>query len=242
MSIPASTVFSRVRSALDDDNSERYTETDDLVPAINSAIDYIKTVFTAAFEMKKLHPFVLSELTSVWIFDPDVVGDTANIDLDSYGSHDFNDEVWSIVGVDPNPTVTGSPEVLDESINRFATRIPYDKWNISQDDPFAAGYPNVPSDFLTVCYTGPGNYFNDGSPYLLLRPGTEFAAVGDRVAVWVLLNHTEITAGTGVVQFPSNVIPLIEQKMIQYITYQSADDRLFKITDKEVKELIQLMN
>ena len=229
---------------LDDDNSVRYTEAADLVPAMNSAIGYITTVFNAGFEQKKLQPFALSELTQVWVFNPTVTGNTAKINLDSYGLHVFNDEVWAIAGVDPNPEIEiiPSPEIIQYSNKRFAKRLTLKEWNYALEDPFSPGYADVPTDFARVCYTGPGNYFVDGKPYLLLRPGTDFSGVGDRVAVWVLLKHSTIMAGTDELLFPVTVHPLIVQKMLQYITYQGDDDRLFKITDKEVKELIQLMN
>lgn len=242
MAVQASTIFSQVRSILDDDESIRYTESKDLVPAINAAIDYITAVFSAAFEQKKLQPFMLSELTAVWIYTPVVTGGTAKIDLDSYSSHVFNDEVWAIVGVDPNPTVSGTPEVLSESHDRFADRVTLEKFNYSSEDPFVPGYADVPTDFARVCYTGPGSYFNDGKPYILLRPGSLFSDSGSRVGVWVLLRHTQVSSSTSELYLPVTVHQLIVQKMVQFITFQSDDERLYKITDKEVKELIQLMN
>ena len=60
MSVQISTIFTRVRAILDDDNSVRYTEAKDLVPAANSALDYISSLFLAAFETKQIFPMVLS--------------------------------------------------------------------------------------------------------------------------------------------------------------------------------------
>lgn len=250
MAVTASTLFSRVRSMLDDDNSARYTDADDLVPAMNSAIGYLTTLFSAAFEQNKLQPFALSELTEVWIFDVVIAGTVANVNLNEakhiVPSPVFNDNVWSIIGVEPNPAWTsaaqGAPETLNNTRNRFAARLPIEEFNYSTEDPFSPGYDDVPDDFKRVCYTGPGNYFLDGDPYLLLRPISELSDTNDRVGVWMLMNHPTIASSSTELLFPVNVHPLIEQKMLQYITYQSDDDRLFKITDKEVKELIQLMN
>lgn len=243
----ASVLFGRVRSMLDDDNSVRYTETDDLVPAINSAIGYIQTVYSAAFEQKQLQPFALSELTEPWIFTPTVFGNTAKVNLNSSGVAGaepiFNDKVWTIIGVDPNPSINNAtPDTFLFSTNRLAKRLTMEEWNYALEDPFTPGYEDVPADFARACYVGPGLYGNTSDPYLMLRPASMFTESGDRVVVWVLLKHDTITAGTDSVKFPVTVHPLIEQKMLQYITYQNDDDRLFKITDKEVKELIQLMN
>lgn len=233
---------------LDDDNSARYTEAADLVPAMNSALGYITTLFTAAFEQKKLQPFALSELTEVWLYPVVVTGSTGYVNLNSSvvasGSPPvFNDNVWSIAGVDPNPNLVGTaPPLFSESINRFATRVPLESWNYVPKDPFTPGYENVPDDFKLVAYTGPNNLLGDGDPYLMVRPASLFGDGLSRVAVWVLLTHGAIVDGTSALKFPVNIHSLVEQKMLQYITYQNDDERLFKITDKEVKELIQLMN
>ena len=244
MSVKASTIFSTVRSMLDDDDSVRYTESADLVPAMNSALDYITAVYSAAFESKKLQPAALSELTTVWMIAPTVSGNTAFVNLDDYddgSAHVYNDEVWVLIEVEPAAPI-GAGGAFSYANQKFAKRVPLDKWGFVLDDPFADGYADKPADFIKYAYTGPGNYHNDGSPYLMIRP-SNLITEGETVsAIWVLLKHPAITAGTSELLFPVMIHSLIAQKMVQYITYQGDDDRLFKITDKEVKELIQLMN
>lgn len=236
MSVQISTIFTRVRSLLDDDNSARYTDAADLIPAANSALDYLASLFSAAFERKQIFPGVLSELTEVEIYTPTVTGVTAKVDL----GVTFNDDTWLIIGVDPNPDVAAT--VLSESINQFAKRLTIEEWGVAQEDPFTPGTgQTVPSDFQRVCYTGPGNYFGDGRPYILLRPGTVFVST-PTVGVWTLKTHPTITANTSILLYPVTVHSLIEQKMLQYISYQHGDTRLFQIADKEIKELAALMN
>ena len=76
MSILASEVFTTVRSLLDDNNSGRYSEANDLVPSINMAIDYLVVIFKQAFEQKKLSPESLRELTVVAIANTSGSGST----------------------------------------------------------------------------------------------------------------------------------------------------------------------
>lgn len=229
---------------LDDDNSARYTDAADLVPAMNSAIGYITTLFTAAFEQKITQPEILSELTEVILYLREYEGTLARINLNDSvdGTIVFNDIVWRIIGVDPY-----APAASDEMFymsSRLAKRMTIEEFGYSTEDPFAPGYEDVPDDFSRACYMGPNNVYGDDNPHISIRPG----AVPDKYSgivnagVWVLMKHPEITSGTSVLKFPVNTHPIIEQKMLQYITYQSDDERLFKITDKEVKELIQLMN
>jgi len=236
MSVQISTIFTRVRAILDDDNSNRYREVADLAPAANSALDYLTMLFTAAFETKQIFPEVLSELTVVDIFTPTVVGGTAKVDL----GVTFNDDTWVIVGVDPNPTESST--VLTETLNRFAKRLTLEEWNYAQEDPFVPGTGiSIPTDFQRACYTGPGNYFGDGHPYLLLRPGSMFTGGTPRVGVWKLKKHPVIAAGTDVLLFPAAVHPLLEQKMLSIISMQQGQSPLAVSSDKEVKELITLM-
>lgn len=232
---------------LDDDNSDRYTDADDLVPAMNSAIDYLTAVFSSAFEQKKIQPEVLSELTDVFIYNPTVNGGTAIINLNDQDrtANDvvFNDVVWTIFGVDPTPTVSGAdPNVLSDSLKRFACRLTLEEWNYALEDPFAPGYSSVPTDFARVAFTGPGNYFGDGGPYLLLRPGASFSDDAARVGVWLLKKHTTIADSNTEVLFPVSLHELIVQKILYYISYQHGSPKYAQTTDKEVKELIALMN
>ena len=243
MAVQASVLFGRVRSMLDDDNSDRYSESDDLIPALNSAISYVTTVFTAAFEQKQVQPEVLWELTEIWIINPSVTGNTAKVVL-TYNSLVFKDAVWRIIGVDPNPSHdAGSPEIFTESTLRFAKRLTIEEWNYALEDPFMPGtLQSIPSDFARVCYIGPGNYSSNDIPQLLLRPGSVFSATAARVGVWVLLKHTTIAASSGEILFPVSVHSLIEQKMLNYIAYQHDNPKYYQVTDKEVKELITLIN
>ena len=250
MAVAASTIFARVRSMLDDDNSNRYTEAKDLIPAINSAIGYVTALFSFAFEQKKIQPEALAELTIVLILEPDVTGGTARVNLNR---HDFitpySEMVWTIFGVDPNPSygdlqgIPGAPDALTETLSRFAKRLTLKEWNYAPEDPFTPGTgQDIPTDFQRTCYTGPGDYLADGDPYIFIRPGSLFTAATSRVGIWCLKKHVDITAGADDILFPPAVISMIEQKTLQYVTYQQGDPRLFQITDKEVKELITLMN
>ena len=260
MALAASTIFSNVRALLDDDNSSRYTDAKDLIPAMNVAISYLMTVFNAAFEQKKVQPEVLAELISVMILDPEVTGNTARVDLNSHENFTpYSEAVWTIFGVDPTPTYDaaddgggGTIDQLSETTLRFAKKLTLEEWNYAQEDPFAPGTTQtIPSDFQRVCYTGPGKFFymgedaggdEDTNIYILIRPGSLFSVNTTRVGIWFLRRHPVITLNSDLVLFPVTVHNFITQKMIQYISYQHGNDKYFKMTDKEVKEIIALIN
>lgn len=246
MAVTASTIFGRVRSLLDDDNSDRYSETKDLVPAINSAIDYITAVFSAAFETKKVQPEVLSELTEVLLYDVTVNGSTGYVQLNEpdSGTIVYNDVVWTTFGVDRYALVVAGDYI--QTIGPLAKRVTLEEWGQFGRDPFSPGNQNVPQDFARAVWTGPGSYYGDdpAEPYLMVVPGSPSLVTEafDKVAVFVLMKHPEITASSDELLFPVSVHEMIVQKMVNLIAYQHDMDKYLKVSDQAVKELITLMN
>lgn len=159
--ILASDVFTDVKSFLDDDSSGRYDATLDLVPAINKAILYLITLFNTAFDAKKITPESLRELVYTKIL-PVTGTTTKKVDVTN-----ITDNLWSILGVDPDPvvtTITPTPpavayDILNETRNRFAKRMTLEEWNDALADPFSAGTGvSVVSDLIKPGYIGPGLY------------------------------------------------------------------------------------
>jgi len=249
MAITASTVFTAVQSLLDDDGSGRYTETYDLVPAINLAIQYLVTVFTAAFDSKRLQQEQLGELLKVLVFTPTFVGTAPNytaarVNLTDHGTY-TRDNIWTIFGIEPNTEhATGTPQDYVGGTGKWATKITLLEWNDSIDDPFAPGtLISIPSEFQKFSYIGPVVLDGDADDYILIRPGGAFNTTNPKVAVWVLMNPTAITSGTSVVEFPMSLENLLIQKTLQYISMQhGAQAPLGAVTEKEIATLINLMN
>lgn len=150
----------KVRSLLDDDysSSARYDLDKDILPAMNSAIDYLVAVFSAGFESKQIKPEILGNMIISKAFDAvqaTTGGTVAKIDITDLN---YNTEVWKLLGVAPNPTITGSK--IDSSETKTAQRMTLEQWNHSQENPFMRGYTgSIPSDFEEASYTGPGGFY-----------------------------------------------------------------------------------
>jgi hypothetical protein len=240
--ITASDVFNDVKSFLDDDSSGRYSEPADLVPAINNAVLYLVAVFNSAFEQKKISPESLRDLSVVKIL-PVTGTATKKADISSIT------DLWTIFGIEADPAISGSPGVLSESRNKFATRMTLENWNDSLADPFSAGTGvSIPSEFIRPGYLGPGAYFGDGKLYILIRPAAAFTA--DYVAIWYLKNPSKVATGASVIEFPTSLHGLLTQKTLNYLSmqhegsggYKSASDTKYgSITDSEIKQLVSLM-
>lgn len=235
MSILASDVFFDVRAILDDDNSGRYQNEADLVPSINKAIGNIVATFNAAFEQKKISPESLRDLLFTAIVS--VTGTTtkkANVTT-------LMSSLWSILGVDPDPVVTGSPEVLSETRNRWATRSTLEAWNESQADPFSSGtVVSIPVDFVRPAFIGPGHYGGDSSLYILIRPGLIFTA--DRVAIWYLKNPSRVVNEESIIEFPQSLHNLVVDETLNCLSLQHGPGSAYgKVMDKNIANLVSLM-
>jgi hypothetical protein len=236
MSILASEVFTTVRSLLDDNNSGRYSEANDLVPSINMAIDYLVVIFNAAFEQKKLSPESLRELTAVVIVNTSGSGSTKKADVTSIMS-----SLWTILGVDPDPEITTSPDVLSMTNNRWAKRMTLEAWNDSSSDPFsAATLQNIPADFVRPGYIGPGKYFGDSVYHIMIRPASVFTE--DKVAVWYLKNPTKVSSGSSSIELPRSLLGILTEKTLNFVSRQhSPDSKYLSATEADITRLVKLM-
>lgn len=236
MSILASEVFTTVRSLLDDNNSGRYSEANDLVPSINMAIDYLVVIFNAAFEQKKLSPESLRELTVVAIANTSGSGSTKKADVTSIIS-----SLWTILGVDPDPDITTSPDVLSMTNNRWAKRMTLEAWNDASSDPFsAATLQNIPADFIRPGYIGPGKYFGDSVYHIMIRPASVFTE--DKVAVWYLKNPTKVSSGSSSIELPRSLLGILTEKTLNFISRQhSPDSKYPSATEADITRLVKLM-
>lgn len=241
--ILASDVFTDVKSFLDDDSSGRYDATLDLVPAINKAILYLITLFNTAFDAKKITPESLRELVYTKIL-PVTGTTTKKVDVTN-----ITDNLWSILGVDPDPvvtTITPTPpavayDILNETRNRFAKRMTLEEWNDALADPFSAGTGvSVVSDLIKPGYIGPGLYCGNNKYYLMVRPGSIFTT--DKVCIWYLKNPAVVISGSSEIEFPQSLYQLLVDKTINALAIQHSPESAYgKVTDKEVSQLVSLM-
>ena len=252
--ILASDIFTSIRSTLDDDNSGRYSETDDLAPVVNSAIRYLVQVFNLAFEQKKFAPESLRELVRVKILPVTGTGNIKKVNI-TLGELNF----WSIFGIEPDPGLvdnftTFAPDAtieftdyayadadLIETRHKFADRLTLEEWNEKSEDPFSAGsLISVPSTFARAAYLGPGRYFNATDDFILIRPASLF--INNYVAIWHLVNPTVVVDGTSQIEFPQSLFNLVVDKSINYLSRQQGpESKIGPITDKDVTQILSLI-
>jgi len=240
--ILASAVFTAIRAHLDDDNSGRYTVTDDLSPVVNAAINYLIAVFNAGFEQKKIYPESLRELVRVEIVPATGSGNTKRADVTS-----ICENLWTILGVEPDAeategatTTTLAPEEFAGLRSKFAKRLTLEEWEEKNDDPFSPGTSQtIPSVFLRPAYLGPGRYFDADHDFIFIRPAS---LVTDNVGIWYLKNPTVVTSTASEIEFPQSLFQLLVDKALGYISLQHGNDSKYgQNVEKDLLQLIQIM-
>ena len=92
--ILATTIESRVKSALDDDNNDngRYSWEHGIRAAVNNGIDYVVAVFNATYGITKLSEESLRDLAIV---------ESVPVDNSAFLLSALSHEVWSILSIYP---------------------------------------------------------------------------------------------------------------------------------------------
>ena len=110
MPIPYLTITSQLASALDAENSQRYTDNEDFIPAINYAIDYVTIAFNSIFSQKKLSEEVLKELTYVKVWQASLLSRVA------FDSVKVGMDLWSILAIYPKCSTTTSFHIFETNL------------------------------------------------------------------------------------------------------------------------------
>ena len=255
MAILYSDIERLLKSALDSEDSERYTPNEDFIPAINYAIDYVTLAFNSIFSQKKLSEEVLKELTyvKVWMpsiynriaFDPTIVG----MDL------------WTIVAVYPEAKTQAQKYIVPtqgqesyylpaESFidsDYVAKRITLEEWTERNRNVFSAGSPlvNCP-ELIQYAWV---NFANYTGGYILqnnkFEIGISPTVINKRVAIAFLKAPTKITTITPTtsIEFPAVLTTLIYNTALQYISVkQNNKTSVAQLSTMAVSEIIKLLS
>ncbi len=107
MPIQAQTIIDNMRRVgLDAEGSDYYTDAEDLIPAINSSIQWLVSVINTGFAKNKLSEETFRELVKVKVFQ---ASDFSRVSIDpAVIGHD----VWTILAVYPKPTTNQSTSAV----------------------------------------------------------------------------------------------------------------------------------
>ena len=251
--IAAQDIADKMRFALDAENADHYGDAEDLVPAINSSVQWLTSVINATMGEKKLGEEIFRDLTYSRVFRTSV---NSRISLDV-----FPDEPWTLLAIYPKPTTgtTGAAFVppvntkesaLDVSkyhidADTSCKRLTIEEWSLNKKNPFAAGYEFTPQcDELTLyAYLDPFDYNPDNTTSIKREIEIRPAVVNDSATVFYIKKPTPIPDLTGTIEFPDSVFSLIFNKALSYIAYKQGDNTtLNAVTTQDIGLLLRTIS
>lgn len=244
--IPVQDIIQRMASALDAENSDRYTFDEDYKPAINTSVEWIQSVFNKAFSENKLSEESLIDLVRTIIYQTSSFS-RVYIDESAIG---FN--VWSILKINPKPllfpdgaviTPTAPldslyrPDLIFVKSEYSAKRLTTEQWENAQKNTFEQGN-NVLTGTLTSYSYLPFSNYQPGKPEVEISPSIPNEFVG----LQLLKYPTPIQNISDSVEFPKNLINLVVQKALNFISFKQGDQtNLYMVTTRDISTLVQLM-
>lgn len=254
MSIQVQDIADRLRFALDAEGADHYEDSRDIIPAINSAVNWMISVINSTLGHKKIGEEVFRELK---------VSEVHWTSKDSRISmRNFQFEPWTILAVYPKVVTgaTGAAAVVtpldsDESIRRTdlyhqssdfsSKRLTIEEWATNKNNPFEAGYDGaILCDGVTnYAYLDPLHYAQaDGIPTgaeIEVRP----SVANENVTVFYVKKPTAITDITDVIEFPDTVFSLIFNKALNYIAYKQGDGtNAYAVSSQDISLLIRTVS
>ena len=232
--ILVSTLNSRILSALDSEDSERYLFDQDIKPAINSAMETLITWLNQAFGENKLTPENLRELVNVKVWQ-----------ANSYSRVSFNaavvgHDLWTLLAIYPKPVLNkklftpGStnnseskyrPDVSFVSSNQAAKRLTLEEWNENQKNAFMPGNDLLQGDISEYGYLDASNYTSstypgNGDPVeWTIRP----SVANQFVAIAYLKYPNQVATINDSIEFPKSLTELITELALNKISEKQSD-------------------
>ncbi len=253
--ITGTDIWNTMQARLDAEGSERYLPDQDIIPAINSAIQRAMTAVGWALANRKGSEEQLSELTNIKIFQTNSEGGV-NLDDPSLGHG-----IWNVLGVYARPfTVEQNPPILPLPANQSQYRdslswsgsgdpvervtleeVPKIRTNIFRNgNEIMASNPNR----VTFSYYIPGDAsstsYSSGGRELRILPKS--VASTSLVAIAYLKTPSEVSDLTDQVEFPRSFLLALADWSLQYISYKQGDTAtLHVLASKDAAELFNFV-
>ena len=230
MAILVSDIISRVAAQIDAEGSEFYLPTQDYIPAIRSAQDFVVGVINSQLGRLKFSEEIFKDLSRTRVWQTSAY---SRIDIGLTG-----DQVWSITDVVPLPTTVPAfaPVVLpnpEDSALRtdlshlkslyYASRLSFEEWENNIENPFAQGHQaeagEVPRSFAYLNYSNYGstNYF--AGPEIEIRPEIPHQPLTIRYTKVPLVPTLVIDS----LEFPKFVTEIIVAATANFMSYKQGD-------------------
>lgn len=251
MPILAQDIANQLRFALDAEDSDHYSDTLDIIPAINASVRWAVGVINVALGEKKISEESLSDISIARVMQ---TSKDSRVEIES-----IPDEVWTILAIYPLPTTdtngnaTVTQSNLKKSVHRSdlyhvssdydAKRLSIEEWSINRNNPFAAGnvvQNQLCPELLDFAYLNPIKYFKETGSTSVKDIEVRPYIVNGLVTVIYAKRPTVITSLASSIELPGSLFQIVFNKALSYIAYKQGDGtNLDSITKDDINTLIQ---
>lgn len=246
------TIVDLCNSVLDAEGSQRYIWNRDFKPALTSANNYLVSIFNAAFAANKLSEESLRELTYAKVWQ------TSLHSRFTFDSKIVGYEIWTILAIYVKITTIPTTNVLapatNESVykplisfrdsNYSCKRLTAEEWAMRNKNPFMAGSSLITCEDLKEY--GFTDFTDYTGGYTLVNSKYEIeispAIPGELIAVRFLAVPTPPSLITDNLQFPPSLTNLMVQLTMRFLSQKQGDDFNYKVSDKEIQQLTQMLS
>jgi len=253
MPILAQTVHTKILSALDAEDSDRYLFDKDTKNAMNYAIGVLVTWFNSAFGQNKIAPESLREITKVKIWQ-----------ANSYSRVSFNDsevghKMWTLLTVYPTPTInkksitpsggTNSaskfrPDVSLVEAGKPAKRLTLEEWGDNEGNAFMPGNNVLKGDMAEYAYLDFADYTsssyvgNSDPNEITIRP----SVANKFIAMGYLKYPSQVSLISDSIEFPESLTDLFVEIALNKISEKQGDNtNLYSVSAQNINKLTSLM-
>lgn len=252
MPIPVQTIVNRMAADLDAEASDRYTFAQDYKYAINTAIEWVCSIFNKAFAENKLSPENLRELVKISIWQAN------QFNRISYNPADTGSPLWTILSVHPEvkvypekvivPLIDPTKSIFRGDLaflssEKYASRSTLEEWSIYDKNIFVSGNSIMQGALKTYAYLdfadySAASYSNSVNAEIEISPSVAQKLVG----IGYLKYPTQINLITDIVQFPESMTQIITDKALNVIAIKQGDNTtLNSATAQDVAQLVMAM-
>jgi hypothetical protein len=244
--ILVSDIKERLLAALDAEGVDYYRDNEDIIPSINSAVDWVISVVNKTREEKKITNEVFKELRVAKVFQTSTL---SRVSID--------DDFWTLDAVVPLPNTYPDSSILvnpnplnsilrDDLIHidgKSATRLTSEEFGLNISNPFKPGNEvEECKSLISYCYLDPMSY-NDNSAgqeyFIDIRPRIPTQLV----TIIYVKNPTKVTDISDTIPFSQNLFGLIWEKALQFLSFQEGDKTsIYLVSERDILRLINTLS
>lgn len=245
MAILAQNIIDRVRSSLDSEDTNHWSDSRDIIPMLNNSVMWALSLIEKTYGSGKLHSEALVDSQKARVFE-----------TNKYSRVNLSDSIWGVLAVFPKPEtedVTGSPpsdngefqslemtNLIHISSDNWAKNLTIEQWSKNRKNPFEDGNEIVTcSDLVSYAYLSNFDYIaqpdgNDQKKYIEIRP----KLVQELVTIFTIDKPPLVSQASDNIPFNSKLETLLYEKTLSFLSYKMGENISIKEHTQRDSELL----